>query len=193
VWETTLPGAASLIYPDEDRLFVGGEDRFLYCLSDDNGKVKWRWRTGGAIVGTGAVDNDRFYFVSFDNVLRALNRSNGNQQWKAALTLRPSAGPYLSGGLLLVVGAAAEVPAYDPKDGKAAGSVKMPEEPAVTPLLLPSADGKLGKLIVASGEGRLVQLVPGVPPLPSKSIQGLPMFPPFLWDTSYAGDIEGER
>ena len=104
VWEAKLPADGTTLTPLDDRLFVGASDRFFYCLSADRGKRKWRWRTGGTIVGTTVVVGDRVYFVSLDNVLRSLNRSDGNQRWKSAVPHRPTGGPFLIGPLLFVPG-----------------------------------------------------------------------------------------
>lgn len=176
IWEATLPGRGTMIYPLDDRIFVGSADKFFYCLAADTGKRKWRWRTGGTIVGTAAVDDDLVYFVSLDGILRALDRSNGHQAWKIPLPHRPTGGPFLSGRRLLVPGMSAEVPAFHAIDGSAAGSAKLPGEPAVPPAWLPGPDGKVGRMMVVAGEGQAQLLVPGLPPLPGKPIPGLPKF-----------------
>ena len=61
VWERKLPGKPTALLALDDRIFVGAEDKFLHCLSSDDGDERWRWRTGGSIIGTPAVDEDRVY------------------------------------------------------------------------------------------------------------------------------------
>jgi len=176
IWEAKLPAGGTTLHALDDRIFVGDGDKFFYCLSADRGKTKWRWRTGGAVVGVTAVDVDRVYFVSLDNVLRALNRSNGNQAWKALLPHRPTAGPFIMAHLLIVPGMSAEVPAFRVLDGSAAGTAKLPGEPAAPPSFLPAPDDAHRRLLVLTGDGQAQLLVPGAPPLPSKPIPGLPAF-----------------
>ncbi len=180
IWERKLRGKGTTLFALEDRLFVGADDKFFYCLAANNGKVKWRWRTGAPLIGTATVDDTSVYFVSLDNVLRALHWSDGQQQWKAALPLRPSGGPFLTGRLLLVPGQAAEVPAFQFVDGTTAGSAKLPAEPKWPPVLLPSSDQGPGRLLLVTGERQVVLMVPGLPPLPSKSYPGFPIRPPAL-------------
>jgi hypothetical protein len=158
LWDAKLPAGATTLHPLDDRIFVGSRDRFFYCLAADSGKKKWRWRTGGTIVGVSAVDADRVYFVSLDNVLRALNRSGGDQVWKTSLPHRPNGGPFLFGHLLLVPGISSEVPAFRTTDGKPAGTVKLPGELSAPATLLPAAGDRPARLLVVSGEG-LVQLL----------------------------------
>ena len=67
--------------------------------------------------GCPLVDAHGVYFVSLDNVLWALNRSNGNQRWKRPLALRPTNGPLRAGQTLIVSGFAAKLPAYKIDDG----------------------------------------------------------------------------
>ena len=153
VWEVKLPAAATTLHPLEDRVFVGASDRFFYCLSADKGKRKWRWRTGGAIAGSTTVDGDRVCFASLDNVLRALNRADGNQRWKAAVPHRPTGGPFLIGELLFVAGVSSELPAFRATDGRPAGTVKLGSEVPGTATLVPAFEGRPTRLLVISADG----------------------------------------
>ena len=63
------------------------------------------------------------YFVSLDNVLRALNRNSGVQRWKSPLPLRPTSGPAKVGETIVVTGVAPMLRGYNAKDGKAAGDL----------------------------------------------------------------------
>jgi outer membrane protein assembly factor BamB len=152
-WEAKLPAAGTTLTQDDDRLFVGASDRFLYCLSADRGKRKWRWRTGGTIVGTPVVAGDRVLFVSLDNVLRSLNRSDGNQRWKSAVPHRPTGGPFLIGPLLFVPGVSSAMPAFRVAGGKLAGSVALGGEEPGAAVLVPGGEGRSARLLVISGDG----------------------------------------
>ena len=58
-----------------------------------SGRLDWRFRFGGDVVGIAAT-SDLVFVVSLDNLVRALNRSNGNQIWKQS-TARPAQLPRL--------------------------------------------------------------------------------------------------
>jgi outer membrane protein assembly factor BamB len=182
VWETRLPGAPTSIRPLDDRVFVGCADKFFYCLAANNGKTKWRWRTGAALVGAASVDEDSVYFLSLDSVLRALDRGNGHQRWKAALPHQPTTGPFLTARLLLVPGISAEIPAFSTRDGKPAGGAKLAGEPSALPRFLePVEAGKPGRLIVVTDEGRTQLLEPAPPVLLGHPFPGPPYaMPPVI-------------
>ena len=152
IWEVKLPAEGTTLHPLDDRLFVGASDRFLYCLSADRGKRKWRWRTGGTIVGATVV-GDHVFFVSLDNVLRSLNRTDGDQRWKSALPHRPTGGPFLIGALLAVPGVSSALPAFRVADGKPAGSVTLGGEVPGSAVLVPGGEGRATRLLVISGDG----------------------------------------
>jgi outer membrane protein assembly factor BamB len=133
LWERRLRGAPNDVLALDDRLYVGSDDNFLYCLNTHDGRVDWRWRTGADVVGLPAADEHRVYFVSLDNVLRGLDLKSGNQRWKRALQLRPSAGPLKAGDTLIVSGVAPMLHAYFIKDGSPAGDTATDGELASPP------------------------------------------------------------
>jgi len=133
LWERKLRGVPSDVLALDDRLYVGSDDNFLYCLKTRDGLVDWRWRTGADVVGRPASDEHRVYFVSLDNVLRGLDLKTGNQRWKADLPLRPNAGPIKAGETLIVSGVAPMLRAYLSKDGTQAGEVATDGELASPP------------------------------------------------------------
>jgi len=180
LWEQKLEARGTALTALDDRLFVGAEDRFFYCLSTTDGKVKWRWRAGGAILGTPLVDGDAVYFLALDNMLRALNYGNGHQRWKRGLSFRPVGGPVLASGLLFVPGLAPELPAFRAATGAPAGKVIVGDELVAPPLLLPAAAGAASSadtfsIVVVTGES-VGRLDPPPSVLESRPIPGLPAF-----------------
>ncbi|MFN7914334.1 MAG: PQQ-binding-like beta-propeller repeat protein [Vicinamibacterales bacterium] len=139
-WERSLGGAPNEMLALEDRIYVGSDDNFLYCLTAGDGAVAWRWRTGGDVIGVPVVDDSRVYFVSRDNVLRALDRKSGAQRWKRALATRPTRGPVRAGGILLVSGLTPKIFAFNLKDGTPAGDLTAPGELAAAPYVLEIVD-----------------------------------------------------
>ena len=153
VWKQHLEGTPNEILPLDD-LFVGATDNHFYRLSSFDGSIKWRWRTGGDVVGLPTVDEKRVYFSSLDNMLWALNRSNGVQQWRQPLAARPIAGPRHAGDLLVLSGMSQDLSFISPVDGAFYGRITASSELAFPPVSLSTLDdGPL--LITVTGDGQL--------------------------------------
>jgi outer membrane protein assembly factor BamB len=135
VWERKLGGAPNEMLALDDRVYVGSDDNFLYCLLASDGEIGWRWRTGGDVIGVPVVDDRRVYFVSRDNVLRALDRRSGSQRWKRALPGRPTRGPVRAGAVLLVSGVAPKVSAFAIGDGAPVTEITASGELAAAPFV----------------------------------------------------------
>jgi outer membrane protein assembly factor BamB len=178
LWSRALGGRPTTLAPLDDRVFAGSDDKYLYCLSAKDGKTDWRWRTGGAILGTPIFDEHHVYFLSLDNVLRALDRGNGHQVWQAALTFRPLAGPYFADDRLLVAGLM-ELRAFRVSNGSEAGGVEPGGVIAAPPHFLPADDDDVQPFVVFTREGQMLRLIPSGPPLPSKPFPATPIYP--LW------------
>lgn len=65
-----------------DRVFIGSEDGFLYCLNAQTGKLQWKFKTGGAIHSSPAIFNNIVCFGSFDGTYYALDFETGLLRWK---------------------------------------------------------------------------------------------------------------
>ena len=136
-WTTRLGGAPADMLALEDRIYVGSDDNYLYCLLASSGEIDWRWRTGGDVTGAPVVDDARVYFVSQDNVLRALDRKSGAQRWKRALGVRPTRGIVRARDVLLVSGLPPKLFGFAVKDGNPAGDITASGELASVPYVLP--------------------------------------------------------
>jgi outer membrane protein assembly factor BamB len=146
VWEHRLGGAASDILALDERLYVGSRDNFFYCLDTRDGEEVWRVRTGADVIGMPVADEHNVYFVSLDNVLRAVRR-NGNQQWKSALKIRPTAGPIKAGDTLIVAALEQTLPAFRTKDGTSAGEIAPGGEVTAAPHVV-AIPGVYGPVVV---------------------------------------------
>ncbi len=153
VWDRKLGGLPNDMLALDDRLYVGSDDNYFYCLLTGSGEIAWRWRTGGDVIGVPVVDDHRVYFVSRDNVLRALDRRSGSQRWKRALPGRPTRGPVRAGEVLLVSGVAPKISAFALSDGTPAGDITAPGELAAAPYVM-TARGLPQAVIVARDVAR---------------------------------------
>jgi outer membrane protein assembly factor BamB len=142
LWERRLGGALNDALALDDRIYVGSDDNYLYCLKTSDGEVDWRWPTGADVIGLPAADSGLVYFVSLDNTLRGLDRKSGNQRWKRPMPLRPNVGPMKAGEWLIVSGVAPTLRAYYAKDGRPAGDVATDGELAAPPYFLDQPDGQ---------------------------------------------------
>ncbi|MGH9139694.1 MAG: PQQ-binding-like beta-propeller repeat protein [Vicinamibacterales bacterium] len=133
-WERRLGGAANEILALDERIYAGSLDNFFYCVMAADGRVDWRWRTGGDVIGKPVADEHSVYFVALDNVLRAMNLVSGGQQWMRPLPFRPAWGPVKAGTTIIVAGQTPPLRAFNMKDGVAAGTLTgiapQPEAPA---------------------------------------------------------------
>jgi outer membrane protein assembly factor BamB len=150
VWERRLGGAPNDILALDERLYVGAKDNFFYCLMTKDGRVDWRWRTGGDVIGTPTADENYVYFASLDNVLRALNLKSGGQKWLRALPFRPAWAATKVGGTIVVAGQAASLRAYTITDGQSAGEVAAAAEVAAAPHLVEDPATALPMLLVVT-------------------------------------------
>ena len=164
VWAQRLEGAPQEILPLDD-LFVGATDNYFYRLSVADGSIVWRWRAGGDVVGRPAVDQKHVYFSSLDNMLWALNRTNGVQQWRQSLASRPTAGPRHVKDLLMQSVRSDQLSFFGPIDGTLYGRTPAPSELAFAPLSRtdPAGDGRL--VVMVSGDGQLRAFGPATGPL----------------------------
>lgn len=133
LWIRRLGGTPHDILALDDRIYVGSADNFFYSVEAAAGRILWRWRTGGDVIGVPVVDERRVYFVSLDNLLRALDRGNGAQRWLSALPLRPNAGPVRAADGLIVSGISPTLPAYSLRNGAAIGKLEAPGDLASPP------------------------------------------------------------
>jgi outer membrane protein assembly factor BamB len=168
VWERTLTGRLTGLSATAGQLVVGSTGREVVSLDLVSGRVRWRWRVGGDVTGRAASDERRIYFVARDNVLRAVDRGNGNLRWYAELSARPAGGPALLGGAVLVP-LATTVEVFDPSDGKSIGSIPVEGEIAAPPYVRLDARPTDTRLVATTRDGRIqgfgVRYEPPVGPL----------------------------
>jgi outer membrane protein assembly factor BamB len=148
IWTRRLGGAPQGILASDERLYAGALDNFFYCLNVDDGRIDWRWRTGGDVIGLPVLDDRRVYFVSLDNLLRGLGRNSGVQQWRAPLSLRPNTGPVKAGDWLIVSGVSPTLHAYALSNGAAAGHTEAPGDLAAPPHVIDNDGASITIVVV---------------------------------------------
>jgi outer membrane protein assembly factor BamB len=149
-WERKIGGAPGEILALDQRLYVGSTDNFFYSLMTDEGRIDWRWRTGGDIIGLAAADESTVYFASLDNVLRALALKSGGQRWMRALPLRPTSGPLLAGGTVIVSGRSPTIRTFNARDGSPTVDIDAGDDVIAPPQVLAQPGSGLPAIIVAT-------------------------------------------
>jgi outer membrane protein assembly factor BamB len=178
-WERKLGGAPSEVEALAGRLYVGSADKYFYCLDADNGETEWRHRVGAVVIGRPAVDAERLYLATTDNLVRAFDRVDGARKWQAALPFRPYAGPLLFGTAVVVPGSVAELQTFDVSTGKTGRPMTF-GAPLAGPLSIQASDkGPLAATITGglSGEWKLSLWEPlmSIPAAPLTVLPGQPV------------------
>ncbi len=162
LWEAKLAGTLNAPAATRDRVFVGSDNNRLYALDAGTGTLAWQWRVGGDVIGAATDSAGVVYFASLDNMLRAVNRGNGNQRWKKDIGNRPAIPPQVVNDVLLVTGVAPVVTAYDGRTGAAVGSYTGPAESNLQGA--PMVDAQLRAyhvaMVVVTRDGRVTGLRP---------------------------------
>lgn len=172
LWQRRLGGPANDILALDDRIYAGSDDNFLYCLEAPDGDIDWRWRTGGDVVGVPLVADNRLYFVSFDNILRGMDRRSGAQRWKRPLPIRPTVGPARTEDVLIVSGIAPTVRLYQLRDGGPAGEVATDGDVASAPHVLPKVEPPTFVVVTRNiSKGEMLTVISRVtPPAPTEAV-----------------------
>ena len=164
-WEQKLEGMLNQPSVARDRLFVGSNNNYLYALDDERGRLAWKWRTGGDVIGVSADTKGGAYYASLDNVLRGVNRGNGNQRWIKEIPTRPILPPLTLGDgmayeeVVLVTGVS-EIDAFAAKTGAAAGMYVPPSDIQGAPLIDSALKPYTVAMVVITRDGRALGLRP---------------------------------
>jgi len=176
VWTHDTGGRASGVTALDDQILVGTTTGALWSLEPRSGRVRWRWRTGAAVVSAPAVDDRRVFVVAYDHILRALDRRTGNLRWRRALPHRPAGAPLLVGATVLVPSLSTEIAGYDAATG--APRLTMAATSEVAGSIRFRVGGRVTgtRITAVSTDGQLMAFAPRVEaaPVPLESVPGTP-------------------
>jgi outer membrane protein assembly factor BamB len=171
-WEQKLDGMLNQPSFSRDRIFVGSNTNFLFALDNVTGRIAWKWKTGGDVIGTAADSKGGAYYASLDNVVRAVNRGNGNQRWIKEVPTRPLLPPQVLGDgvkyeeIVVLTGATSEIDAFGTKNGAAAGMYMPPSDLQGGPLIDPDLRPYQVAMVLITRDGRAIGLKPSAMLLP---------------------------
>jgi outer membrane protein assembly factor BamB len=135
LWEFAAGAAVTGMLALEDQVVIGTRGSRVYSLQPDRARIRWQWRVGASVAGAPVADDRRIYIAALDNVLRALDRGNGNMRWTARLPSRPAGGPLRTGDVVIVPTASATIGAYLVDSGKESFTIKAVGELGGVPFL----------------------------------------------------------
>jgi outer membrane protein assembly factor BamB len=156
-WEKYVPNGVTTIAAHLGLVYVGAGDKHFYCLDANKGSGKWPFRVGAIPTGRIAVDDDRVYFSSLDNVIRALDRKTGNQRWQTGLPHRAPSGVMAAGHVVFVPISGSELVMLYDHNGKRSGNIGLPDVIDAPPDVRENAKG-LQAFVVTGGLSNRYQL-----------------------------------
>lgn len=78
---------------DGESIYIGSYDRRMYCLSPDDGTVRWRLETGRGVVARPAIATGRVIVGSEDSAVYCVDPRSGEEVWqfRTSMPVRSSA------------------------------------------------------------------------------------------------------
>jgi outer membrane protein assembly factor BamB len=73
---------AAGIVQNEDTVFVGTNDNFVYAMDANNGNIKWSFEAGHSFYANLILEGDTLFAASLDKSLYALNADTGDVEWE---------------------------------------------------------------------------------------------------------------
>lgn len=177
VWQRTLGGTLTPPALARDRVIVGSSNKSFYALDPRSGDQEWRWDEPADPVGA-AADLEVVFLTGLGNTVRAVNRSNGNQKWRAIVGTRPTDPPRAFGRIVVVVGDSPTLSVFVAKTGVAAGTYTAPAKLIGAPLIDPTLRAFSPAVFVIMREGNVAALTPAamqlleLPPVPLSPLPG---------------------
>jgi outer membrane protein assembly factor BamB len=154
-WTRALEQQVTGLLALEEQLLVGTRANLLHSIAVNSGRTRWRQRAGADLIGAPVADENFIYFVAFDNVLRALNRGNGNLRWSRNLPSRPSGGAQRADDVILVPFSTTDIGAYQAATGAPSFTIRAAGELGGAPFLRDSTRATATRLVAISREGNL--------------------------------------
>ena len=179
VWERAMKAPITAILALEDQIVVGIASKEVTSVDLSRGRERWTWPLGGDLAGSPVADEKRIYFVSRDNILRAVDRKSGNLRWRATLTARPAGGPLRVTDVVLMPLVSNQIVGFDPQTGKQNVTAAAAGEIGSQPFVRAGVRQTQPQLITVSREGQLQGFGRRYEPIPQvlTELPGAPAVP----------------
>lgn len=178
-WSRKLGARITGLLALDDQLVFGTTAKEVVSVNLTSGRERWTWRVGGDVSGLPAADEHRIYFAARDNVLRAVDRKNGNLRWSASLPSRPSGSPLPLPNQVLMPLVSKAVAGFDLETGKPTVTVEAAGEIGLQPFFRAGARVTAVRLVTVSRDGQLQGFAQRFEPVPGPLMElpGLPAVP----------------
>ncbi|MDP2317866.1 MAG: PQQ-like beta-propeller repeat protein [Acidobacteriota bacterium] len=178
-WSRKLGARITGLLALEDQLVFGTTAKDVVSVNLSSGRERWTWRVGGDVSGLPAADEHRIYFAARDNVLRAVDRKNGNLRWNASLPSRPSGSPLPLPNQVLMPLVSKAIAGFDLETGKPTVTVEAAGEIGLQPFFRRDARVTAVRLVTVSRDGHLQGFAQRFEPVPGPLMElpGLPAVP----------------
>ena len=107
LWRTLVeapPLLSSMLLVDK-KLYSAGEDRFLYCLDAQSGRLLWKEQNTGTCSELSYLNGVLYYLGGGDGLLHAVDANTGKHLWKiASPDLSKNSGAWFYGGCTAIPG-----------------------------------------------------------------------------------------
>ncbi len=81
-WSLPIPkGVLSELAVDQNNIYFGGGDGFLYCVSAENGRVQWRYDLHNPIISKPTLSQGRVFVTTSDDTVYAFDAGTGKWLW----------------------------------------------------------------------------------------------------------------
>jgi outer membrane protein assembly factor BamB len=130
-------------------VYVGSQDRHLYCFRALDGKVMWRHRGGSMFKGSLCVYRNRIYAPNVDDRLHCLDAVTGASLWTLNTGKDLDSSPCVVGDRLYIAGECGFVRCVDPETGKEHWKTEVG---GTGPHTLPGSNGAEGSVAVDGGQ-----------------------------------------
>jgi len=122
-----------------NKVFLGSENGQIFALDADSGDISWQAKVKGEVIASPGIDAGTLVVNTGSGVLKALNASNGEEQWQIEqevppLTLRGVSSPVLSGGGAVIGSSDGNLTVYILENGQQGWTVGVGEATGSTEL-----------------------------------------------------------
>jgi len=127
---------SSPVVDDENFVYVGSFDGYLYALDGENGFTQWRYRSTAPIISTPTLGRNFVYFGSADGKMYCVNTATGKERWNFATEKPIVSSPRIHRDIVYFGGTDKKFYAVDARTGKELWSYQAGGEITSTPLIV---------------------------------------------------------
>lgn len=138
----------------DDNVFIGSYDRHVYCLSAEDGTIRWRFETGRGVVARPVAYGSKVIAGSEDSALYCIDGRSGSLVWQRRTSMPIRSSPAIAGSRVYVGSDDGQVYCIDAETGGVVWKQRTWGPVRSTPNV------DTGLVVVGSDDGYLYALSP---------------------------------